>query len=193
MNNSQFATDSRASRELSNQDALRVSEVLSLTPGRIRMRVSLASQGIESINLIVVSLKDQLPIEKVRTNPSIGSLTIFYHPQSLKATDIFDKLKELGVTFPEQSNQSLSFIPDNSKAAINVTQITQTLNQRFKQASNNIVDLGVLIPFSFALLAGRQLILKGWQLETIPWYVLAWYAFDSFMKLQNVNQDYQNP
>jgi hypothetical protein len=29
----------------------------------------------------------------------------------------------------------------------------------------------------------RQLMIKGLQLEVIPWYVLAWYAFDSFLKL----------
>ena len=37
------------------------------------------------------------------------------------------------------------------------------------------------------MLAMRQLIAKGWQLELIPWYVLAWYAFDSFIKLHSTN------
>jgi hypothetical protein len=45
------------------------------------------------------------------------------------------------------------------------------------------VDLRFLFPLSLSLLALRQLLVKGWQLELIPWYVLAWYAFDSFIKL----------
>ncbi|ACB54546.1 hypothetical protein cce_5200 [Crocosphaera subtropica ATCC 51142] len=69
-----------------------------------------------------------------------------------------------------------------------VTQVTKNLNQGIRTASKSIVDLSFLIPFGFGLLAWRQLILKGWQLETIPWYVLAWYAFDSFIKLQRIDE-----
>jgi hypothetical protein len=31
----------------------------------------------------------------------------------------------------------------------------------------------------------RQLIIKGLQIDEIPWYSLAWYAFDSFVKLND--------
>jgi hypothetical protein len=68
--------------------------------------------------------------------------------------------------------------------------VTQNLNQKIRQTSNGKVDLGFLIPLSFALLACRQLIIKGWQLELIPWYVLAWYAFDSFLKLQGIDRGF---
>jgi hypothetical protein len=35
----------------------------------------------------------------------------------------------------------------------------------------------------------RQMVSKSPRLNTAPWYVLAWYAFDSFMKLNAPQQD----
>ncbi|ACB51738.1 hypothetical protein cce_2389 [Crocosphaera subtropica ATCC 51142] len=191
MNNQKSASNSLDLTQSSPNNSLIMTEILSITPGRIRIRVPSFSRHIDSINLIIVSLKNQLAIESVRSNFQIGSLTIFYNFQSLKAVEIFDKLRELGLSFSEKSTQSLIPIPHPSQTAIQVTQITKNVNQHIQQASNNIVDLRVLIPLSFGLLAWRQLILKGWQLETIPWYVLAWYAFDSFIKLQNTDQNSQ--
>ena len=39
------------------------------------------------------------------------------------------------------------------------------------------------MPLGLGTLALGQLITKGPQLDKIPWYNLAWYAFDSFNKL----------
>ena len=165
-----------------------VAEILSLTPGRIRIGIALSPHRIELINLIAVSLKNQLAVEKVKENLYSGTITIFYPPQSVNSVQILDKLTELGLKFSDKPANSLGVVPEYSKAAVEVTQVTTYLNRCVRQASNNIVDLGVIIPLSFALLAWRQLILKGWQLETIPWYVLAWYAFDSFIKLQKIDK-----
>ncbi|MDJ0730283.1 MAG: hypothetical protein QNJ33_09870 [Crocosphaera sp.] len=192
MNNSQLNSDSLGLVQSSENHPLIVAEILSLTPGRIRLRVALSPHFREEIDLMAVSLENELAIEKVRTNLEIGSITLFYHPQSINTVEILDKLRELGLTFSEKSTKTLKVIPGYSKAAIEVTQVTKNVNQGIKKVSNNLVDLGVLIPLSFAFFACRQLILKGWQLETIPWYVLAWYAFDSFMKLQNIEQNSQD-
>lgn len=182
MNNSQLVQSSET-------DGLIVTEILSLTPGRIRLRVDLSTYSQEEIDLRVVSLDNQLAIEKVRINIEVGSLTIFYDSQSINTVDILEQLNKLGLTFSEKSITSSLFIPNSSKTAVHITQVSNNINQVIKQASNNIVDLGVIVPLAFGLLAWRQLMLKGWQLETIPWYVLAWYAFDSFIKLQNTEQN----
>jgi len=52
-----------------------------------------------------------------------------------------------------------------------------------KDVTGNEVDLGFLIPFAFGAIAIRQLIEQGLRLKEIPWYVPAWYAFDTFLKL----------
>lgn len=193
MNDSQLTSNSSDLVLSSQTNSLRVPQILSLTPGRIRFRIDLSRNSKDEINLKVANLENQLAIEKVRTNLGIGSVTIFYDSQSINMREFLDKLGEFGFTFPEKSTHSLSGISNASKTAIYITQMTNQINQLIKQGSNHIVDLRVLIPFIFGLLAWRQLMLKGWQLETIPWYVLAWYGFDSFMKFKNTDQNSQNP
>jgi len=51
--------------------------------------------------------------------------------------------------------------------------------------TNGVADLRLLLPLGFGALALRQVLDKGFELEEIPWYTLAWYAFDSFVKLHN--------
>jgi len=45
------------------------------------------------------------------------------------------------------------------------------------------MDLRFLFPLILTLLALQQLFSKSPCLNTAPWYILAWYAFDSFLKL----------
>ncbi|NBD16719.1 MAG: DUF5132 domain-containing protein [Cyanobacteria bacterium] len=56
---------------------------------------------------------------------------------------------------------------------------------RIREATKGTVDARSLMPILFGGLALRQLIFKGPQLDDVPWYVLAWYSFDSFMKFHD--------
>lgn len=56
------------------------------------------------------------------------------------------------------------------------------LNEFARRMTDGEIDLYLLVPLGLSAFALRQLLVKGWELEEIPWYVLAWYAFDSFMK-----------
>ena len=146
MNNSQLAADSFGLVPLSETDGLMVAKILSLTPGRIRLRVDLSGHSREEVNLMVVSLDNQLAMEKVRINIEIGSLTIFYDSQSINTVEIIDQLKKFGLTFSEKSITSSPFIPSSSKTAIHINQMLNNVNQVMKQGSNNMVDLGVIVP-----------------------------------------------
>ena len=185
MNSQQLTPLSLSSSESSPDNSLLRAHILSLTPGRIRIRVVLSPEQTQQLNLMILGLKNQLALEKVRINLYSRSITVFYKPKLVNYREIIDKLRGFGLKFSESSSKSLNVTPQYSKAAVTVNQVANNLNHYVGQASNNIVDLRVLIPLSFGLLAWRQLMLKGWQLETIPWYVLAWYAFDSFLKLQD--------
>ncbi|MDJ0598004.1 MAG: hypothetical protein QNJ37_04080 [Crocosphaera sp.] len=188
MNNQKLAPLSLSSL----QNSLVLAHILSVTPGRIRIRVILPPEQMEELNVIILGLKNQLALEKVRTNLYSRSLTLFYNPKLVNSREFLDKLRELGVNFSKSSSKFGSVITEDSMTAVKVNRVSQDLNRYVRQASNNIVDLGVLIPLSFALLAGRQLIVKGWQLGNIPWYVLAWYAFDSFIKLHKIDGGSEN-
>lgn len=65
----------------------------------------------------------------------------------------------------------------------NLIDVISDLNEQVKQTTTGVVDLRSLLPAGLAALALRQLLSKGLQLDEIPWYTLAWYGFDSFMKL----------
>jgi hypothetical protein len=56
------------------------------------------------------------------------------------------------------------------------------LNEQVRQATNGFADLQMLLPLGLGALALKQLLDKGPELEELPWYTLAWYAFDSFKK-----------
>jgi hypothetical protein len=45
-------------------------------------------------------------------------------------------------------------------------------------------DLRALLPLGVGLLALRQALRGRGRLDDAPWYVLGWYAFDSFWKLR---------
>lgn len=63
-----------------------------------------------------------------------------------------------------------------------IRQISMILNQQTKRLSYGVVDLQILMSMAMAALAVRQLIVKGIDLDEIPWYTLVWYAFDNFVK-----------
>ena len=157
-------------------------QIVSETPGRIRIRVVRRKDKIASI---VSTLKEELAIYRVRSNFDSGSITIFYGQDYLNSQDIYSILENLSVNL---CNRNIDLPPLNhsySYAALEVSKIASNLNQEVKKVTKGTVDLRFLLPLSFAILALRQLKMKGLQFELIPWYVLAWYAFDSFIKLHN--------
>jgi hypothetical protein len=77
-----------------------------------------------------------------------------------------------------------------SEVAKEVINIISDLNTDVGKMTNGVVDLRVILPLGIGLLSLRQLLTKGLELEEIPWYILAWYAFDMFarMNFEDENQ-----
>jgi hypothetical protein len=61
-------------------------------------------------------------------------------------------------------------------------------NLEMRRLTNGLVDWRLIVPLGLGSLAIRQLLIKGLQLDEIPWYTLAWYAFDSFAKLNDSSE-----
>lgn len=70
-----------------------------------------------------------------------------------------------------------------SHSAEHLTQMLFDLNEQVGWLTNNLTDLRFLVTLGLALMAVRQLALKGPQIDQIPWYTFAWYAFSSFREL----------
>ncbi len=72
-----------------------------------------------------------------------------------------------------------------SKVAARIESRFDDANKRVSHATEGVIDLRMLVPAGLAALSLRQLLRTGPQLARMPWYVLAYYAFDTFIKLHH--------
>ncbi|BAB73701.1 HMA2 domain-containing protein [Anabaena sp. FACHB-709] len=154
-------------------------KIISDTPGRLRLRISHCHRQAETMEHIANALDAQAHINEVRTNVDHGSIVIKYSEKNGTLDDVLATLKNLGIIFGEITQGS-------TEAATTVSTAVVDLNKRVRQATDGVVDIRFLFPLGLSILAVRQLIIKGLQFEIIPWYVLAWYSFDSFIKLHGI-------
>ena len=176
------ANTPQLTQQLSANGARPISaRLLSQTPGRVRLLLAPEFRQAEQMKRIASVLSERLEIYWVRTNVTVGSLTIFYPEEGSSWAQIGSVLSDLGVIFPAQSS-AMSLTQNQSQAAAVLSTEAATLNQSFFNATGGTVDLRFLMPLGLSALALRQLLVHGLQLGAIPWYVLGWYAFDSFVK-----------
>jgi hypothetical protein len=149
--------------------------LVSHTSGRLRLRVDPIHRQAEKMQNISNFLAIQPHITQVQTNINSGSILIYHQGTDESFANVLATLHDIGINFTDIARK-------NTQAATTVNNAVVELNQIFAQATNNTVDLRFLFPLGLSILAVRQLIIKGSQLDMIPWYVLAWYAFDSFLK-----------
>ncbi len=151
-------------------------KVVSSTPERLRLRIAHSHRQPQEMQRIANALQANPNVKDVRINPQHGSVTIFHKADEKSLESVFATLQDLDIIFG-------ALIHGNSEAAVEVSQAVIDLNKQVQLATDGAVDLRFLFPLGLAFLSIRQLLNKGLQLEIIPWYVLAWYAFDSFIKL----------
>ena len=157
--------------------------VVSSTPGRTRLRVSQKHRNIEEMARIVKALKTHLEVHDVRTNIHTGSIVVHHAHKDNSLEEISAILQDLGIILGSTTAEELPLSRGKSEVAADLTSAVSDLNERVGQATNGVVDLRLLVPVGLASLALRELIRNEWEFQTAPWYVLAWYAFDSFIKL----------
>lgn len=156
-------------------------KIISETYGRLRLRVAPLHRHPQEMQRIAHMLQAQPHVTQVRTNVNSGSIIINHDGQNSTLENVLTTLLDLGVTFADVTE-------GNSEAAEDMKSTIINLNRRFDRATGGEVDLRFLFPLGLSILAVRQVMVKGLELEIIPWYVLAWYAFDSFLKLNSNSQ-----
>ncbi len=157
--------------------------VVSSTPSRTRLRVSAKRRNPQEMGRIATALKAHPEVHDVRANVHTGSIVVHHEHKDNSLDEITAVLQDLGVILGSVSEVDPPFIQGKSGVAEDLTSAVSDLNQRVGLATNGAVDLRMLVPVGLATLAVRELLRNGWEFETAPWYVLTWYAFDSFIKL----------
>jgi Heavy metal associated domain 2 len=157
-------------------------KILSSTPGRIRLRAYQQHGQAEVMGQIANTLKAFFSqIRDVRINVQTGSITVYYDGEISSFEDTLTKFGNFVIVINDVAT-------GKSQVAAAVTNAMAYLNHRVEQTTNGFVDLRFLFPMFLALLALRQYLVKGPGLSVAPWHVFAWYAFDSFLKLNDTDE-----
>lgn len=157
--------------------------IVSSTPNRTRLRVSPKRRNQQEMARIANTLKTHPDVQEVRTNIQTGSIVVHHAEKHSSLEDIKAALQDLGVILGSIADVEVPLMNGKSAVASDITSAVKDLNQRVGQTTDGVVDLRFLVPLGLGTLAIHQLLRNGWQFETVPWYVLAWYSFDSFIKL----------
>ncbi len=157
--------------------------IVSSTPSRTRLRVSQKRRNPQEMKQIANALEASPEVHEVRANVQTGSIVVYHAPHSRILDNLCATLKDLGVILSNVAEVEVPEMQGKSEVASDLTSAVADLNQRVGLATNGVIDLRMLIPLGLGALAIRQGLRNGWLIEAAPWYVLAYYAFDSFIKL----------
>lgn len=157
---------------------LATARVVSSVPGRLRLRLPATAEGRDRLTEAAGDLEahGDLLIADVRARS--GSLVIRYDPAH--SVDVWVRLRELGLQVPDAPDDAGTAVVD---PATRVMTALKGLDAVVPRAAAGH-DLRTLVPLTYGLLAARQFIRGEQRLHEAPWYVLAWYAAESFQKAQ---------
>ena len=160
------------------------------TPGRMRLRVPAAKGRPDLLREIVAAASSATGIQKIECNPLTGSLVIHHSaaPRSIETVGSLLSGPKLRVVVepprPAGKHASTKRKKTNPSAAAQaINSFFDSLDDQVRDASNNEVDLKVLLPLAagtFGFLAFRQ------KVPTPLWLTLMIFAFNSFLSLHNV-------
>ena len=160
-------------------------DIVSDTPGRLRIRLRPAHRHPERMEQARDHLQRQDAIDSVSTNGSTGSVTVRYDPGRTSAGEVLALLRDIGIIVRAAAQEVLPELPDESggsTTALTLIAAVDDLDRRLSKATRRKVDLKLLFPTGLLALGLRQASTQGLGISTIPAYVLLWYAFDSFWK-----------
>jgi hypothetical protein len=147
--------------------------VASAIAGRIRLR-AVGAAGRESLASVADAVGDLPQITAAQLRPQSGSLVVSFDPEHASA--VADGLCALGV----------NPITDGPAAPVDPTVAIGNAAARANRAVERRLDgwdLRSLVPLGLGLLAARSAMRGDARLADAPWYVLAWYASETFLKV----------
>ncbi|MBD2439075.1 HMA2 domain-containing protein [Nostoc sp. FACHB-110] len=159
-------------------------QIVSNTPGRLRLKI--ASQAQESLDIteIANTLEYLFPqVKEIKTNIQVGSITIYYSGGNETLRDAFSKLQDSGI--------NLLNAPAKKLQPASITRAVSQFNQQIKQTTKDTIDLRLLVSFSIIAFAIKRLLpqLARWQSTIL--YLLLWSALESLFKISD-NQETPN-
>ncbi|MGC9194543.1 MAG: hypothetical protein ACP5IL_03710 [Syntrophobacteraceae bacterium] len=150
--------------------------IVSSTPQRTRIRVSRKRRTPEEMARLAAGLQASPQVSEVCTNLYAGTLIVHHKERA----DISAELKDLGVIAMAATGFETSAMP--------LTEAVVDLQNQVGPALGSILDLKLLVPLGFGALAVLQIARRGLEIGGAPWYLLAYFALESFVKLNGLEQ-----
>lgn len=171
-------------------------------PGRIRIEIPSAKGSPDLLDRIKKSLSSSAGVGEVDVHPATSSVIIYYkhdaaHPDHFRDTlaqqghssGLFDlappDISE-GAGMDKKVEKEADFLASRSELARHIVDATRQVNAVIKRASDNTLDLNVLVPGGLAVYAFFYL---GAELSTPLWLTLGIFSFNSFVALHPPMQE----
>lgn len=151
---------------------------VSVTPGRIRVRVERGPGSGADLVALSEALEPIPEIDDIRLRPHSSSAIIGFDPRNIAA--VHEQLSDLGIQMPRENPAAPADPVTSIRTAAGL--INQEVTKRVPGG-----DLRLLIPIALGLMSVRQVVRGEERLKDAPWYLLAWYASESFFKLQQAD------
>ena len=161
--------------------------MVSLTPGRLRLRLHPKSRDPQLMHGIKRDLESQEGVHEVRVNPATGSVTVNYDHECHSTAGILGCLEDLDVVM-----ESLGHLPTLENHESEGGDLLETagflaaiddLNQRISAATGLPINLKLALPLAFVGAGLWSIGRKGLRIESVPGWLFLWLAFDMFVKL----------
>ena len=148
-------------------------QIVSSTPRRTRIRVSRKRRNPKEMARLARALELFPDVSSVETNLHTGSLIVHHKKEVLG--DIRSTLKDMGVIVMAATGIEMP--------AQWLTEAVSDLDGRLGATAKGLLDFKLLVPLGLGALAVVQLLRRGFQIEGAPWYILAYFAVESFTRL----------
>jgi len=148
-------------------------QIVSSTPRRTRINLSRKRRSPEEMSRLAKRLKASPKVDEVETNLYAGTLIVHHKEKALG--DITAELKDMGVIVLAATGIETSVQSFTDAVADLENQVGPTLGAIF--------DFKLLVPLGFGALAAVQLARRGLEIGAAPWYLLGYFAFESFVRL----------
>lgn len=165
--------------------------VLHAIPGRMRVKLQ-REELTEEFGRELDSALLALPgVRHVGLNPQSCSLLIFHDPAAIDTAGLIERIQGTGLLTLEElaPDRMVSKPASISLSAQGIHRAFQEVDARLYGMTDGRWDLRSVFPAALGVLAVRQLLARPGALTSAPWYVLAWYAFDSFWKLNQAGPE----
>jgi hypothetical protein len=154
-------------------------------PGRIRIKVD-RYDLTDALSARLRSVLAAMPeVSDVRIQPVTGSITVYSGARRLDPSTLANRLVELELIAvdPFTGDRYAGISPPMSETARTIKSTFHGVDVRLGEITRGRWDLRTVVPFALGALAVRAFLAEPAALGAAPWFTLAWYAFDSFWKL----------